>query len=120
MPRKKIKLYEFTFEEKKELYLMFNEIRDVCNKYRGPDDDIDTPFKYFKNHIAYGIKQYAEEIMKYIEMVHFTDHWRSFYFPTNLKRRLTSLNKWNLDAIKLLRNTHSEIFKTMFNEEKDN
>ncbi len=60
MAGKKDKPLKLSLDESIEIRNMYKEIQDICNKYRGSDMDIDTPYKYLKNHTAYSIKQYTE------------------------------------------------------------
>ena len=113
MAKKKDIPYEFTNQEMRELNEAFETIRSICNKYRGPDNQVDTPFKYFKNHIFYGLKQYTEEVQDYIFYVHgMNDRYLSS--PQDLKRSLNSMTNYISDAIKFFRYSEDSLFKFHF------
>ena len=117
MVKRKCIPHKFRSEERREFYIMLEEIKDVCNKYRGNDTDIDTPFKYTKNYLAYSIKQYAENYIDYLEDVHFEGNTFMCY-PRDLRARQARLIDWTIEPIKTIRDSESDLFRIMLKESK--
>lgn len=117
MAGKKISRYKFSKEESEKLQQMVSEIKEVCNEYGGPDNELETPYKYSKNHVAYSMKQFSEEIEQYTLFNHYEDFCeKSWSNIPYLKRRLSNLQKWIVPNIQIFRYTKSEQFETTFHD----